>query len=144
MAAAVSLRVTPMPPTACCNHCALCLDIALDAIPSGVIPITLACPLPAPALPDYHVQARLLPAGHECMKVPEAQAELLAIRAAAEEAASPSEVEVAVDRLETRACGAMEAAGVARRTGEGPQCSSSSRSTASRSTTEHSSCVTIY
>ena len=130
MAAAVSLHVTPMPPTAWCDHCVLRLDIALDAIPSSVDPRPLACLPAAPALPDYQVQARLLPAVHECMKVPEAQAELLAIRAAAEAAASPSEVEAAVDRLETLVCGAMEVAGMARRTGEGPQRSSPSRSTA--------------
>ena len=48
-----------------CDHCAFCLDIALDAIPGSADPSTLACPPPALALPHYHVQARLLPAMHE-------------------------------------------------------------------------------
>ena len=118
LAACESMYVSPVPPTASGDHCAVRLDIALAALPCDESRRSPAPPPPPPTLPEFRADTRLLPAVAGFLGGAEAQAELLAIRMAADAAASAAELEAAAEQFETLVCGAMEAAGMPRRAGE--------------------------
>ena len=107
-------------PLAGLDHCALRIDIALEAHPEEEDPAA-AAPPPPPPPPDFIVNPNLLPLVEQALQQGDALACLLEVQQAAEGAATHGQLADAQQRFDALICQCMEGAGMQQRSAVAPQ-----------------------